>query len=472
MTFALVSKSKTKQVASGKRAAKRKPLPSRRVVDSPPGLGVRSSTTAPTIQTKLKIGEPNDKFEQEADRVADEVMRMPEPCSIESAQTSPPPIQRVRGECNEDTSSAPMTIQRICTECEEELQRQPMEEEEETEETIQAKETSDRTNEVTSDVQSQIDGLRGGGQPLSKSVRTFFESRFGHDFKNVRVHTNTVAASAASQINARAFTVGQDIVFGSEQYAPDSMVGKKLLAHELTHVVQQTGKRYSSARNKNLSIQRKPENECPQLISFTAKGKDPFVSDKCRGEVCRFGLGCCPTERGQCGSSKTSGMVFEAVVKVGNNCTGELAFMQNLTSTNRKVKNKDGSEECLKASKPHMDGGIPWKGCKVAINNSGKYTITSDDCPNRKLIDDPINVSMNDSFKTFLLWKSTDAKVRRPIANLTWGWSGKVTRVRGSDCASQYKVFSASHKNGKGRASLDMPIISPNVRNIEVGPCK
>jgi hypothetical protein len=81
--------------------------------------------------------------------------------------------------------------------------------------------------------------LSSSGQPLDVSARTFMESRFGHDFSGVRVHTGERAAESARSVNALAYTVGRDVVFGTGQYSPGTMVGKRLLAHELTHVVQQ-----------------------------------------------------------------------------------------------------------------------------------------------------------------------------------------------------------------------------------------
>jgi 3D (Asp-Asp-Asp) domain-containing protein len=81
--------------------------------------------------------------------------------------------------------------------------------------------------------------LRSSGEPLDASTRAFMEPRFGHDFSRVRVHTDGQAAESAGAMNALAYTVGRDVVFGRGQYAPDSRAGSKLLAHELTHVVQQ-----------------------------------------------------------------------------------------------------------------------------------------------------------------------------------------------------------------------------------------
>jgi len=83
--------------------------------------------------------------------------------------------------------------------------------------------------------------LRSPGQPLDSETRAFFEPRFGHDFSHVRVHTDAKAAESAAAVNALAYTVGRDVVFGVGQYAPKTPLGKRLLAHELTHVLQQRG---------------------------------------------------------------------------------------------------------------------------------------------------------------------------------------------------------------------------------------
>jgi hypothetical protein len=88
--------------------------------------------------------------------------------------------------------------------------------------------------------------LRSPGQPLDPATRAFFEPRFSHDFSQVRLHTDTKAAESARAVNALAYTVGQDVVFGTGQYAPQTGEGKKLLAHELTHVMQQQNVTFSS----------------------------------------------------------------------------------------------------------------------------------------------------------------------------------------------------------------------------------
>jgi hypothetical protein len=181
------------------------------------------------IQAKLKIGQPNDIYEQEADRVAERVMQMPEP-----------EVQRQSEE--EEGGEEELVQLKLVANTEYSIQR-PVdeEEEEEEEEFLQTKELTGHNAEITPDLESRIQAIRGGGQPLPESVRAYFEPRFGRDFSQVRVHTDARAADSARAVNARAFTTGQDVVFGAGMYDPGTTTGKRLLAHELTHVVQQTG---------------------------------------------------------------------------------------------------------------------------------------------------------------------------------------------------------------------------------------
>jgi len=184
---------------------------------------VRHILRGPTLQPKLTIGQPNDKYEQEADRVADEVIHMPEPG-----------LQRQVEPEDEDEEK----------------------DEEEQEESIQTKQVSTHIPTVTPNLASLIQSLKGDGQPLSRSVRGFFEPRFGYDFSQVSVHTDALADNTARALNARAFTVGRDIVFGAGDYSPQTKVGRRLLAHELTHVVQHNRGRLSKSESRVIGAQR------------------------------------------------------------------------------------------------------------------------------------------------------------------------------------------------------------------------
>ncbi|NOQ33836.1 MAG: DUF4157 domain-containing protein [Methanosarcinales archaeon] len=173
------------------------------------------------IQAKLVVGQPRDIYEQEADRVADEVMWMPEPEMQRQIEEEEEEVLQPKFE------ASPRYF----------IQRQ--EEEEEKQEILQTENRGDTTPEVIHYFESQIQAIRGGGQPLSESERAFFEPRFGVDFGQVKVHAGTQATESAQVLNARAYTLGQDVVFGEGQYAPETISGRRLMAHELTHVVQQ-----------------------------------------------------------------------------------------------------------------------------------------------------------------------------------------------------------------------------------------
>ena len=159
-----------------------------------------------TRPAKLEIGAVDDPLEHEADRIAAQVMHMP--------ATEPAP------------TSAPVQINRKCTACEEE-------------EKLQKKSTETADVGVSGALDSVPEVLRSSGEPLDDATRAFMEPRFGRDFGNVRVHTGGTASKSASAIGAAAYTVGPHIVFGAGNYAPQTAHGRRLLAHELTHTVQQ-----------------------------------------------------------------------------------------------------------------------------------------------------------------------------------------------------------------------------------------
>ena len=189
------------------------------------------------LQAKLKIGRPGDIYEKEADRVADQVMRMPMSACSESKD-----------------EEKPVQAKPLSHKISPAIQKQAQEEEEE-EEVLQPKGISSQISEVTPDPESTVRAIKGRGEPLPPSTRAFFEPRFGYDFSQVRVYTGSRAAEAARTINARAFTVGRDVVLGSGEDAAGANAGQRLLAHELTHVVQQGLNRNSA------SLQRMPLTE-------------------------------------------------------------------------------------------------------------------------------------------------------------------------------------------------------------------
>jgi hypothetical protein len=216
----------------------------------------------PVVQPKLTIGQPNDRYEREADRVAAQVMRMPESeeslvngqWSLGKREKESSLVQRKSGcpGCMEEEEEEAAIQAKFQTLQGPLIQRQEGEEEEEEETPIQAKPLSNKSSPLSQGLQNQVQTIRSGGQPLPQSSRAFFESRFGTDFSQVRVHNDPRAAETAQSINAQAYTIGSNIVFNKDQYSPETAAGKNLIAHELTHVVQQSQNKVSQSIHNNL----------------------------------------------------------------------------------------------------------------------------------------------------------------------------------------------------------------------------
>ncbi len=246
----------------------------------------RPASTSVPIQAKLTVGAVGDKYEQEADRVASSVVdQINRPAGPQGGdqpaaqrlggeeevqmQRSPDALQRVEQE--EELQMKPIadTIQRMGPAEEEELQMKPdwlqretdPEEEDELQmkpmpETIQRKgmeedelqmkgaiapQVTTQGGDVSSNLEASIQQARGGGQAIAENVRTPLEQAFGADFSGVRVHTDSRSNQLNQSIQAKAFTTGQDVFFRQGAYEPGSRSGQELIAHELTHVVQQGG---------------------------------------------------------------------------------------------------------------------------------------------------------------------------------------------------------------------------------------
>lgn len=163
-------------------------------------MGIGSPTSG--VQAKLAVNQPGDRWEREADQMAENII-----AGRSGASLQPAPAQISRVEIASPAAEAPASIQ---------------------------------------------DGLKSSGQPLDAGTRARMGSHFGYDFGSVRIHTDRRAAEAARDVNALAFTIGRDVVFAPGQYAPHTQAGQKLLAHELTHVVQQ------SQQTTGGTLQRQP----------------------------------------------------------------------------------------------------------------------------------------------------------------------------------------------------------------------
>lgn len=191
------------------------------------------------VQAKLEIGAVDDPLEREADRVAEQVTHMPDAGAFASRAVRSGGQLAVRRECSCGGSCSQCGTQHDADDEHGEVQRK-------------AAPTISSIGSPSADshrIAPRIvhEALRSSGEPLRPATRAFFEPKLAHDLSTIRVHADERAAESAHAINARAYTVGRDLVFGRRQYQPETLDGRRLLAHELTHSIQQSAGLASSA---------------------------------------------------------------------------------------------------------------------------------------------------------------------------------------------------------------------------------
>jgi hypothetical protein len=294
------------------------------------GMVARSAAPEPAsagsaAPGQLSISHPGDAAEREAERVAAAIMRMPEPGSPPSGNASP-----VR-------STSPPVVQRRCAHCEEDGKKPR----------VLRKESSSAAPEMGASVPEGIRALADGGIPLAPATRAFFEPRFGADLGDVRIHTDASAARTARSIDAEAFTVGQDIAFGAGRFSPDSTAGRHLLAHELTHTIQQGGGRLAAqdaaaaGRNPDTLVSR---TEAPQVQRLPSAGEILDSIEETVSDAADSAAGV---------ASDVAGAVEDAVDTVGEglseaaDAVGDAAVVVADTATDAANAIVDAGEEAL-----------------------------------------------------------------------------------------------------------------------------
>jgi hypothetical protein len=235
-----------------------------------------------TLQTKLRINAPGDICEQEADRIAEQVLAKPAYPDLSSA---PPHVQRHTGQAAGKADMVPASVDHV---------------------------------------------LASSGSPLDPALRQDMEQRFGHDFSAVRVHSDGPAAQSARDVTARAYTVGNNIVFGEGQYVPATRHGRRLIAHELTHVVQSSravgitagsalpgalmrepeakDKAEQSKKGPDADPCRAPDPQLPVYKDAEQKQRDDILQDMLRGLTADEKKSLCKRFRRALGAFSTSQM--------------------------------------------------------------------------------------------------------------------------------------------------------------------
>ncbi len=246
---------------------------------------------------KLVVGTVDDPLEAAADRAAERVLRMPATGVVADRGATAGPVLQMAScaDCAPEDrlqrAAAPMSsvTQREDEKIEERLlrgflhgeaaiQRAATKEEEDERGVMQMKRAGSSPPLLNGMLQSRVSALEGTGRELPPSVRGSMESRFGHDFGDVRVHTDADAAETARLVNARAFTHGRNIVFGASQFSPEgSTEGRRLLAHELAHVVQQ--RRAPRRIQRRIVVAGKPYTPSAQYYAYLEKNFGPAMKE-------------------------------------------------------------------------------------------------------------------------------------------------------------------------------------------------
>jgi len=216
------------------------------------------------VQTKLSIGKSNDKYEVEADKAADQIVSQKQNAKSESFFSPSPVVQK------KSLAERSTPVTQLKTEQEETLQNKtetvvaetpkaveknpiskPLIQQKKTEEEVQTKEEEQEIQKSaetetsptnTASLESKLQSSKGGGSPMANATQNQMESGFGANFSKVRIHNDSNAVQMNKELGSQAFANGNDVYFNEGKYNPDSQDGKHLLAHELTHTIQQGNK--------------------------------------------------------------------------------------------------------------------------------------------------------------------------------------------------------------------------------------
>ena len=261
------------------------------------------------IQPKLEIGKPDDPYEREADSMAEKVMKAPAKTNTIQKQVEEEPVQaKIQRQAEEEEDTVQARIQRQAEKEKEPVQAKIQRQVEEEEETVQARiqrqaekeeepvkakiqmqrDTAESTN---SNLSTRLRNTKSSGSAISNVTRNFMEDQFNADFSNVRIHTDRKAVGLSNELGAQAFTHGNDIYFNEGKYNPETSGGRHLLAHELTHTIQQGAVRrkkiasYTAApKIQRLSLKgmlNKVANYIPGFsLICVIIGKNPVTGDK------------------------------------------------------------------------------------------------------------------------------------------------------------------------------------------------
>lgn len=383
---------------------------------------------------------------------------------------------------------------------------------------FKAREGGARATDDPQAIQAEL----GDGLPLDSTVRSRMESAFGMDFAHVRTHTDTTAAGLSNRLNARAFTVGQNVAFGAGEYKPGTPIGDALIAHELAHVVQQSGASDSVALLQTRdtgydtleadadrsavgavaalwdgakgTLAGIVQNAIPRLRSGLRLSRCKSESSRGSSATATTTTPCRPTFRsleavktgsiamttawsGSCemafGTPGSPGMTYNSEVSVPSGCTGTLEYLQLIDRCLEKREAATGNYKRRKSGGYVLDGSDPY--ASKGVTSSGRVTFSSNDSPGAGAAGWNY-MFITDRFKMWLLWtpNSPSGSPRVPLGMVEWNWTAKTNKTGAAGCAPAWTISDDSANGGTGALTTTMPTWSktyPADIPYELGRC-
>ena len=326
--------------------------------------------------------------------------------------------------------------------------------------------------------------MLGAGQPIESATRAYMESRFGHDFRPVRIHTDARAAQSARAVDALAYTVGRDIVFGAGQYASNTDEGRRLLAHELAHVAQYDR---GAAETEGTPIlfrqkdggakpqpQPKPQPQGPKAEAQPCRPVFKSLKADITGTIgVREIDGHCQLMLGE--PHKSNGTTITAIVNVPADCKGTLQYVQ-LNENCHGIRVSNDEDIHRKTDGYWLDTKDPIDALQVST--AGDVTFKTDDSPGQGV--GGMHVHVDDKFKTWLLWQPAEPAntARIPLAMVTWSWGAEADAKNPSspdpECSKRFTVSTKHATGGTGAVTNTLPSwknTAPDDLKTEKGKC-
>lgn len=325
------------------------------------------------VQAKLNIGKSNDKHEIEADAVADKVASKKYTKNNDTFFSPAPVIQKKQNNEIQKKEESENEIQEkpLAESITPVVQLQPVKEE-----TVQQKKQSD-TQKNNPDIEQKLNGSKGGGSSLPENTKTEMESGFGTDFGDVRIHNDSNAVQMNKELGSQAFANGNDVYFNEGKFSPDSQSGKHLLAHELTHTVQQSGSKPAiQKKEEEPNTSTAEADTTPQSTAAETSSGETSSSGETPGSGTNSGNNSAPNNQStsDTGTSSPNQSVANAQNQSTNSPTSEATAGSTSEATSESTQETSAESEGGVSVNQSADAGTSGSDSSGGISSSTTST--------------------------------------------------------------------------------------------------